>query len=43
MDTLRYILGFLDLLALCIIKFALTLAFIGVIIYIVKAAIKGDM
>lgn len=43
MDTLRYILGLLYLLALCVIMFGLTLGLIGVMIFLVKAAIKGEM
>ena len=43
MDTLRYTLGFLYLFALCVIMFGLTLGLIGVIIFLVKAAIKGEM
>jgi hypothetical protein len=43
MDTLRYILGFLYLLALCVIMFGLTLGLLGVMIFLIKASIKGDM
>jgi hypothetical protein len=43
MDTLKYILDFLFLLTHCVMLICLMLGIIGVMAFLIKEAIKGNM